>query len=120
MTTKTKEIFGVTFAWAETGTEGFIWSVQDEQHITHEGVGGWSYDGLNPLKTGDFLEVYDESGKVIFSKVINLIPARIFPYPTKSGHVLSAYCHNRQKGTNIEKWSKLFITKHKCKLIKKS
>lgn len=116
----TKEIYGVAFAWAETGTEGFIWAVQDEKHIKHEGPGGWSYDGLNCLENGDYLEIYDEQGKILFSGEINFMYfPKTFPYPIANGKEIRAYCHTKQIGVSIRKWSSFFLKKYKCKLIKK-
>ena len=64
---KIKVVKGVLENYAETGTGGFYWSVQDENHIDDKGM--YSYDGLNILspRTLQHMTIYDMDGEEIYS-----------------------------------------------------
>lgn len=57
-------IVGRLFAFNETGTEGTIPSVQDENHIDSK-TGMWSYSGLNSIDPGDTLIAWDDLGNIV-------------------------------------------------------
>jgi hypothetical protein len=70
-----KRIEGVLFAHYETGYEGPPWAIQDIKHIDMSkavnGMGGWSYDGLNVLEDGDLLSIY-EKNKLVWQAIVNI------------------------------------------------
>jgi hypothetical protein len=90
-------IKGILEPFFETGTEGVIWSLQDEKHIGADG--SYSYDGLNGLENGDFLKVFNDAArkKVIWQGEIKLI----FPPDLR-------YNRGVQDGVNKEAWTKMF------------
>ncbi len=63
---------GILFAWNETGTEGNIPAVQDNNHIDPE-TGMWSYNGLIPLKDGQYLIVIDQDGTIVHRCEVSLL-----------------------------------------------
>jgi hypothetical protein len=91
-------IKGILEPFFETGTEGVIWSLQDEKHISADGK-EWSYDGLNGLEDGDFLKVFNDAArkKVIWQGEIKLI----FPPDLR-------YNRGVQDGVDKEAWTKMF------------
>lgn len=60
-------------AWAETGTEGFIWALQEFKHIYEDPKLGkqFSYDGLVCLEPTDELYVYNEKKELVWHGFIN-------------------------------------------------
>jgi hypothetical protein len=78
-----KQIKGVLHAFWETGTEGIYWALQDFEHMTEpsewqkkHGVDkAWGYEGLNILKTGDWLTIIDPEGKTIWGGLVSIDPS---------------------------------------------
>ena len=67
-----KRVEGVLTIHCETGYEGSPWAIQDNRHIDPtKATGGWSYDGLNILEHGDFLEIYKEN-KLVWKGVVDI------------------------------------------------
>lgn len=67
-----KRVEGILTIHCETGYEGSPWAIQDIKHIDPTKiVGGWSYDGLNILEDGDFLEIY-EKNKLVWKGIISI------------------------------------------------
>jgi len=56
---------GLLHAWAETGTEGFIWALQEFQHMSDDGK-NWSYDGLVCLEPTDEVTIYNEKKEAVW------------------------------------------------------
>lgn len=52
-------IHGTLEDFFETGTEGVVWSVSDDDDI--------GYPGLHPIKEGDHLTILDELGQRIWA-----------------------------------------------------
>ncbi|MEZ0225833.1 MAG: hypothetical protein ACAH83_14860 [Alphaproteobacteria bacterium] len=100
-------IRGVTHAFCETGTEGVIWSLQDEKHISN---GQWSYAGLNCLEDGDFLKVFNDAARkdVLWEGEIKL------KYPGTL-----EYNRGIQDGVDERNWAKMFFDEKPAMLIKK-
>lgn len=100
-------IRGVTHAFCETGTEGVIWSLQDERHISN---GQWSYAGLNCLEDGDFLKVFNDVARkvVLWEGEIKL------KYPGTL-----EYNRGIQDGVDERSWAKMFFDEKPAMLIKK-
>ncbi|TAL27243.1 MAG: hypothetical protein EPN97_17850 [Alphaproteobacteria bacterium] len=102
-------IRGVAHAFCETGTEGVIWSLQDEKHISPDGK-QWSYDGLNCLEDGDFLRVFNDAARkdVLWEGEIKL------KYPGTL-----EYNRGVQDGVDERSWAKMFFDEKPAILIKK-
>lgn len=100
-------IKGVAHAFCETGTEGVIWSLQDEKYISG---GQWSYDGLNCLEDGDFLKVFNDAARkdVLWEGEIKL------KYPGTL-----EYNRGIQDGVDERNWAKMFFDEKPAMLIKK-
>ena len=95
-----KQYEGELFDWFETGCEGVIWSLQESKHISKEGY--YSYDGLKPIKRGDYLKAYDKD-KLVWEGEID---------PDFSVKVAGPFnVHWVQRGVEPIEWLKLF-----CKL----
>jgi hypothetical protein len=114
-TIQLKTINGVLEAFAETGTEGILWSVHEQ------GVQG--YDGLNVLKNGDYLIILDkkESDKVIWEGYIELdYQINYRPYPMNPQYGQQAignfWVHGVQKDFNPDKWLQLFMQENPVRL----
>ncbi len=101
-------IKGVLEPFCETGTEGIIWSLQDEKHIAPDG--SYSYDGLNGLEDGDFLKVFNDAArkKVIWQGEIKL------KYPPAT-----QFNRGVQDGVNERTWTKMFFDEKPGTLYKK-
>lgn len=103
---KEKKYVGVLEPWFETGTEGIIWSVQED--------GKDGYDGLNVIKAGDHLTVYDEKGKTYFKGKIypdHKAGWRRYPKNSKCGQpcALGCWVHWTQIGWEPDDWARLFM-----------
>jgi len=62
------EYEGIFFGWAETGTEGTEYCLQEYKHIIAED--NWSYAGLQLINPGDYLAIRDEHGKKMFEGLV--------------------------------------------------
>src|SRR5437870_654623 len=94
---------GVLEAYFETGTEGVIWSFEEN--------GKEGYDGLHCLKKGDFLRVFNNAAekKVIFEGEVDLEYKRLYyPYPLNPQYgqqaVFGMWVHGFQKTEEPEVW----------------
>lgn len=104
-----KGIKGILEPFCETGTEGIVWSLQDEKHISADGK-QWSYDGLNCLNDGDFLKVFNDAArkKVVWQGEIKLK----HPPATR-------YNRGIQEGVNEDAWAQMFFDAKPGVLYKK-
>jgi hypothetical protein len=102
-------IKGILEPFCETGTEGIVWSLQDEKHISADGK-QWSYDGLNCLEDGDFLKVFNDAArkKVIWQGEIKLK----HPPATR-------FNRGVQDGVDERKWTGMFFEAKLGTLYKK-
>ncbi len=113
-------IYGILDAFFETGTEGVLWALQDEKHISTDAKGNpaWSYDGLNILKNGDLLTVFADNKRdvVLWRGVINLDPntnRQQFEFVT--GMTFTAqtydgfYVHGLQSNVDLKMWTRFFF-----------
>ncbi len=101
-----KHYKGILFGWFETGTEGTVWTLQEN--------GEKDYDGLQTIEEGDFLRIYNGKGKVIFSNFITAdLKAGWKEYPKNPGHgqpcALNRWVHWTQKGWKPDNWAMLFL-----------
>lgn len=102
-------IKGILEPFCETGTEGIVWSLQDEKHISADGK-QWSYDGLNPLEDGDFLKIFNDAAhkKLIWQGEIKLK----HPPATR-------FNRGVQSGVDERKWAQMFFDGKPGTLYKK-
>lgn len=96
---------GLLSGWFETGTEGTVWTVQEP---------GKGYDGMHILEAGDFLQVKDPGGKVIFEGVIDPDRDKNWePHWPGASHgqplVRGVWVHWTQRGWTPEDWADLFM-----------
>lgn len=102
----TKVIFGVLEDFFETGTEGVVWSVYDEDER--------GYDGLHPIDEGDHLTILDELGHQIWAGTIRCDRKtgwRPFPLNPNDGQpcALGHRVHWTQRGFKPDDWARFFI-----------
>lgn len=106
--------------YSETGTEGGIWSFQDERHIfppTPEWpYERYDYEGLHFLENGDLLKIFDKENPetVIWEGEISLI--RLPPF-TQS--VFDFWIRADQEGVERETWARWFFEEYPAELISK-
>jgi hypothetical protein len=99
-------ISGVLEAFFETGTEGVIWSLYEDNKQ--------GYDGLHPLKNGDHLRILGENDAVIWEGLIDLeyeTGYRSFPNNPEYGQqeCWGFWVHGNQRGFAISDWGELFM-----------
>jgi hypothetical protein len=97
---------GVLDAFFETGTEGVLWSIFDNDLQ--------GYEALNILKDGDYLFVEDGKGEIEWEGIVSLDwDIRYRPYPTNPEYgqqeVLGYWVHGLQRGIDPERWAKWFF-----------
>lgn len=104
-------------AFYETGTEGVIWSFDED--------GKYGYDGLHCLEKGDIIKVFNDASRkqVIFEGVIDLEYAsrrRAFLLnPQYSGQEVFGYwVRGLQKGVDPETWARMFFDGKPAQLVR--
>jgi hypothetical protein len=97
---------GTLEAFNEQGTEGTIWSFNEDLAVRVN-----SYEGLHGLKKGDFLRVFNDASKkeVIFEGKINLV----YTYKNKK----TRFNHGYQKGVDPAVWARMFYQEKPAELI---
>ena len=72
-----KIITGIPHTFFEQGMESAAWAIQDFDHIDKTKLTGqWSYDGLNIIRTGDWVVLY-KTNKVLWGGIVLMeIPAK--------------------------------------------
>lgn len=99
-------ITGVLEDFFETGTEGVIWSVYDDDNR--------GYDGLHTIEEGDQLTICDQLGHRIWSGIIRCDRKtgwKRYPLNPQYGQpcALGHWVHWTQKGFKPDVWAKFFI-----------
>jgi hypothetical protein len=112
MTTKIFE--GILFGWFETGTEGILWALQEHKYIYQTGGLNdgphWDHKGLQVLRNGDRLKIYDENKILLHDIVVDLDNTRQY----KSLQQKNTYwVHGMQKSFHKEFWWNIFASE-KC------
>ena len=108
-------IYGQPLSFGETGTEGILWSVQNNPKNKP-----WSYDDLHCLNNGNYLIIMNKRNKVIWHGEIKqetdpkelLANYNNMPHPSWIGRWY-------QKGEDAS-WGKMFNPKNHAVLICKS
>ncbi len=124
-----KTYSGIPFLFSETGTEGGIWSVQEDGFLADDGI-HWSYYGLRSLKEGDDLTIFDKNGNILyhgiikFDKITNLEMHMVFRKgrwvqdPLWTQQVVDGmWVHWLQSGISPEAWSLLFNDENRATVI---
>lgn len=100
----------------ETGTEGIIWSVYED--------GKTGYDGLNCLKDGDFLRIFDidNPSKVIWEGIIDLEWERNYRnYPRNPEYgqqeIGGFWVRGIQSTVTPEQWAQWFFKEYPAEMI---
>lgn len=104
-----RKIIGTPYAYAETGTEGFYWSV------TEDGIEEMKspYDGLHLLEEDDHLMITNKEGQVLFEGVIKKdTETGKIPRPFNPSYLQQVaggvWVHWIQKGFDPDIWADLF------------
>jgi hypothetical protein len=107
-------IVGTLDAFFETGTEGVIWAVNNNNED------GWA--ALNILEDGDYLFVEDGYGGIEWEGVVDL-DYDIRKAARQSGAMQQEVCgywvHGLQRGVNPETWGAWFFDNRPAVLRKK-
>ena len=112
-------ILGTLYAFFETGTEGIIWSV------TNNDLEGWAK--LNCLVNGDHLIIFDPVDRttVVWEGVIqyeyerNLTPSPFNPNYKKQA-IMNSWVNGIQNNVEPETWMNWFLKEYPAQLIKKT
>jgi hypothetical protein len=110
-------IKGMLEPFFETGTEGIIWSVIDEDDN--------GYESLHCLGRGDYLAIFDKAdpanlvwyGNIDFEYERNKRPLPHNPGYSQQA-VLGYWVHGLQKDVEPEQWGTWFSEYYPCELIK--
>jgi hypothetical protein len=105
-------IHGRLDPFSETGTEGVIWSVQDDISL--------SYDALHPLENGDHLQVFDERGDIIWTGLVDLEFSRLQHRQGKwqQQTINGTLVHGFNASQTPEEWTDMFIKERCARLVK--
>ncbi len=100
------KIEGVLLDYFETGTEGVLWTVLDDENVGRE--------GLHVLEPGDRLTVFDPLGHELWSGVICCnYGSTADGVPAEPGNsqltALGRRVHWVQKGFAADEWARLFV-----------
>lgn len=99
-------IKGILSGFWETGTEGVLWSLEEEPFK--------GYEGLHILENGDHLTVYKPDGSVLWQGIIDYeYESGYEKYPLNPQYgqqaVFGMWVHGCQKGFAIEDWAHMFF-----------
>ena len=110
-------IIGKLDAYWETGTEGVIWSVYENDKK--------GYDGLHCLENGDYLIVYDpvNTENIVWEGNIDLEYERNyrkFPMNPKYGQqaIAGMWVHGIQRDVEPDDWGNWFFKEYPAELVK--
>ena len=97
---------GKLFVWAESGTEGAYWALQDDRYPQ-------SYDGLNVIDEGDQLTIINRDNQVCWAGIIEKdTSAGAISRPGNPDYIqqvaLGWWAHWIQKGVEPDLWADFF------------
>lgn len=100
-------------AFMETGTEGVIWSMVDDEGVVQH------------LSRGDHLVIFDDKNDVFWKGDIDYdwkVGRQPYPFNPKLGQQAACglWVHGIQQGFEPDAWAVLFLNKRRCLLTKKS
>ena len=110
---KKKKIIGRLLAHSETGTEGLIWTLEEN--------GKKDYDGHHPLKKGDHLKILNnEKNAVLFDGIINpdYETGKVSHPNNKQPNAFGYWIHWTQKDWHQDAWAIVFLAGLHAELIK--
>ena len=101
-----REIHGLLDGFFETGTEGVVWSVLNDDDR--------GYDALNIVEEGDHLAIFDQLGNKVWAGKIRCDRKagwRRYPLNPKYGQpcALGYWVHWTQRGFKPDDWARYFI-----------
>ena len=99
-------IKGPLLDWSETGTEGVVWCVENEETS--------GYEAIEPLRAGDHLTVFDRVGNQVWAGHIQCDIKTGWtqsPYNPSYGKqsALGYWIHWVQEGFAPDDWARFFI-----------
>jgi hypothetical protein len=108
-------IIGVLDAFFETGTEGTLWAIIDNDKT--------GYEALNILKDGDYLFVEGDGGDIVWEGEVKLdYEVNYEPYPSRPEFgqqcVLGYWVHGLQEGLPPETWATWFFESRPAVLLR--
>lgn len=103
-----KVIHGVLDPWIETGNEGVVWTVYEDDKT--------GYDGIIALEKGDHLTIYGSDNGVMFDDIIKPDKKagwQPYDHNPKYGQpsALGYWVHWTQSGYSPDDWARLFFQK---------
>jgi hypothetical protein len=105
-------VHGRLYPFQETGTEGVIWSVDDDLAL--------SYDALRPLEAGDHLQIFGSDGSILWSGPIdNALTYQGWDDPVERQWEFEASMARGFSSTsNSERWDRMFYRRRCARLVK--
>lgn len=108
-----KKIKGVLEPFFETGTEGILWALYDDEEN--------GYQSLHILNKSNYLKVFDKDGNIYWEGEIDLEYERnysAYPLNPKYGQqaLLGYWINGLQKNVEPEFWGKMFCNKMRAEL----
>lgn len=99
----------------ETGTEGVLWAVVDDEKPN-------DYTGLHVLRDWDYLRVFDADGKMVWEGDVALEWTRRYtPFPNNpewgQQEVFGYWVHGFQRTLEPEVWAQMFFDGLPAELI---
>lgn len=90
----------------ETGSEGLVWAIEDEVHLDR--------DALHFIEEGDHLTICDQSGRVLWSGIVDPdreTGFRRYPMNPDYGQpqALGYWIHWTQRGFEPDQWARFFV-----------
>ncbi|HWD40180.1 MAG TPA: hypothetical protein VG944_15125 [Fimbriimonas sp.] len=106
MQTNDSTFEGILIDWFETGLEGVVWALEEEE------IQG--YSGLHPIDEGDHLTILDSDGNALWSGTIvkdrkTGLATRPFNPNFKQQVALGHWVHWIQQGFTPDEWASFFI-----------
>jgi len=100
------KLIGTLEPFFETGTEGIVWSLAEDEKQ--------GYEGLHYIQEGDHLTVFGENNEIVFDgNIVCDWEIGWMEYPLNPGHgqpsALGYWIHWIQAGWEPDNWARLFF-----------